>query len=127
MPQQKASIKSRTKANSKLRRSKRDTTERYRIAPKSPPPPPKEKTVSQKHREFIRGPMVNTPVTDVPGIREEVGKVLKKRGIKTAKALYGCYLANRGTFKQLIGSSGGSHKDQNRAHKAMVAWDRLNN
>lgn len=77
--------------------------------------------------DFVCGPMVNTPVADVPGIGESLGKSLKRKGIKTAKALYGCYLANRGEFKKLLEVSGGTHKEQNRAHKAMVAWDKLNN
>ncbi len=85
------------------------------------------KTTSQKHRDFVREPMVDCPVTDVPGIGDAIGCNFNKTGINFAKDLYAKFLVDRRSFKGLIEEHGGNSKQQNDAYKAMKEWDNQHN
>lgn len=74
---------------------------------------------SFKHREFVREPMGNKPVQDVPGIGEVIGRNMERAGIMTAKALYAHYLADPGKFMDKVMSFGANVRQQNAAFNAM--------
>lgn len=85
------------------------------------------KNTSQKHRDFIREPMVDNLVIDVPGIGEAIASNLNLSGIYYAKDLYARFLLERRSFKGLIEEHGGNSKQQDDAYKAMKEWDSQNN
>ena len=66
---------------------------------------------------------VNSPVTIVPGIGKAIGERLKRKGISTAIALYGCYRTDKKGFKELIEDNGGKTIHQNDAFRAMKDYD----
>ena len=82
---------------------------------------------STKHEEFIHEPMGDKPVADVPGIGPVIGRSLTEAGIKTAKQLYGHYLANPDGFKDFMKSHGANEKQRSDAYNAMKGWDEQNN
>ncbi|CAI5655068.1 barrier-to-autointegration factor-like protein [Oreochromis niloticus] len=49
--------------------------------------------ITQKHRAFVSEPMLEKPVTAVPGIRPTLGRELQKEGITKASGLLSQYLA----------------------------------
>lgn len=84
---------------------------------------------TDKHHAFLKDAMVaevETPVTKVPGIGPAIGKRLKRAGITTAMALYGCYLSDKRDFKYVIEEYGGNTKHQEDAYRAMKQWDERN-
>ena len=81
-------------------------------------------TTSQVKRDFLKEPLGTESVTIVPGIGEVLGdKLIKKKGISTAKQLFGHYLIAPDDFKDLIMSVGGNSKHQKDAYEAMKEYD----
>lgn len=77
------------------------------------------KSRSAKHREFVREPMGNRPVEDVPGIGEVVGDNMRQNGIRTARKLYGFFLSDPDGFKDRVMSYGANSGQQQAAYAAM--------
>ncbi|PIK55220.1 barrier to autointegration factor [Apostichopus japonicus] len=51
-------------------------------------------STSKKHRDFVREPMGDKPVTVLPGIGKVLGDKLEKAGVSRADNVYGQYLVH---------------------------------
>ena len=81
---------------------------------------------SQKHIEFISGPLGNKSVSAVPGIGDKLAAALKRKGIDLACVLVGQFLylrRNEEKFKEwLIENCPANDKQQNDCCAAVKEW-----
>lgn len=78
--------------------------------------------LSEKHRDFVCEPMGDKSVYRVPGIGRVTGDNMSRDGIKTAKALYGYFMADQDTFKDKVMSYGANTSQQEAAYRAMKEY-----
>ena len=81
-------------------------------------------SLSKKSKEFIREPMEGKDISKVPGIQKRIGKLLKEKGITTAKKLYEDQFLEKDEdeFKEFLKEHKSDSRNQNYTYDAMKGW-----